>query len=210
MGQISPETKWIKSDLLEKMVSQHEWKAGRAILTEKGIYFTKPDENIIRDMIPLDEVMDVTLRFEKQASTDSISSLNGAGSGNSYIFIVKTEPNGMNLGHVYSFRLPSKEACQSWVVALRSSVQLAQERRKSRPSLLKRTQHSLRRYILSLFHPITQPLYVVAPHLLCPSHRRVYRGTPFQCGVAALILGRSSRLRPACAPASARLPQDDL
>ena len=150
MGKIPTKESILKCEMLEKLSSQREWKPIRSVLSGAGLYFTKPDDDTIRDLIPLSEIVSVSHNIEANTHSDikvgSLSSLLDASGNKSHTIHLQTTEKGINCGRSYSLRMPSEESCSDWEAALRSSIDIAARRARAGVSIGRRAQHALRRY----------------------------------------------------------------
>jgi hypothetical protein len=58
MGKMPKADKVIKKDMLKKLASSYEWKPMQVVLTSVGLYLARPDEDLLRDLIPLYEIIE--------------------------------------------------------------------------------------------------------------------------------------------------------
>ena len=149
MGKIPTKESILKSENLEKLSSQREWKLVRSVLSGSGLYFTKPEDDTIRDLIPLCEIVSVSHTVEANAHADlkvgSVSQLLDAAGTKSHMIHLQTSEQGINCGRSYSLRMPSEESCSDWEGALRSAIDSAARRARAGVSIVRRAQHALRR-----------------------------------------------------------------
>ena len=62
MGKMPKADKILKKGLLSKLTPAYEWKRMDVALTNIGLFFSKPGEDSLRDLIPLYEVVEVKRR----------------------------------------------------------------------------------------------------------------------------------------------------
>jgi hypothetical protein len=152
------------------------------VLTSMGLFFSRPDEDILRDLIPLFEVIDIRKRKDspnqneppadskpaflhrnaslRNVKMSSLMSEPEEPSGGQNIIQIRTADNGYNSGRTYYLRIETSSGCAEWLGALRSASERAIVLKKAGPNAL----HTLRLRL-----------------------RRSYRSTPVQCFVAVLI-----------------------
>ena len=167
MGTMPKPEKFIKHELVAKLTSTYEWKTINMVLTSMGLFFSRPDEDVLRDLIPLFEVLDVRKRSDIPNSTDSseskstflhrngsmrnlkISSLVGvledSNNGNNIIQI-RTIENGYNSGRTYYLRMETAKSCTEWLHALRTASERALVLKKAGPNLIHKLRLRLRRF----------------------------------------------------------------
>ncbi len=149
MGKIPPKDSILKSEMLQKLSSQREWKPVRSVLSGAGLYFTKPDDDTIRDLIPLSEIVSVSHTSEAITQADmkagSVSSLFDSIGSKLHTIHLQTSEKGINCGRNYNLRMPSEESCIDWEAALRSAIDSAAQRARAGVGIGSRTQQALRR-----------------------------------------------------------------
>ena len=59
MGKMPKGDKVVKEGNLKKLAGANEWKPVRAALTAVGLFLSLPNEDLLRDLIPLYEVLEV-------------------------------------------------------------------------------------------------------------------------------------------------------
>jgi hypothetical protein len=181
MGTMPKPEKFLKHEVVGKLTSSYEWKPMNMVLTSMGLFFSRPDEEVLRDLIPLFEVLDVRKRKDipnQSEPTDSkpvflhrnaslrtikMSSLMSEpeeSADGQNIIQIRTVDNGYNSGRTYYLRIETARGCTEWLAALRSASERALVLKKAGPNAL----HTLRLRL-----------------------RRFYRSTPVQCFVAVLI-----------------------
>jgi hypothetical protein len=64
MGKMPKADKILKKDILKKLSTNHGWKPMQVVLTSVGLYLARPDEDLLRDLIPLYEVVEVKRRSD--------------------------------------------------------------------------------------------------------------------------------------------------
>jgi hypothetical protein len=84
MGKMPKADRIIKKGLLWKLSSTHEWKPMDVALTTAGLFLARPDEEQLRDLIPLYEIRDVKKKaddpnlYTNNRRMDSLGSIGGA------------------------------------------------------------------------------------------------------------------------------------
>jgi hypothetical protein len=161
LGKVPQSVNILRTDILERLTSKYEWKPIRAILTAGGIYLTRPDEDIVRDLIPVCEV--VSLRRVNDVMDNcsdeggegmlarsgtirnvQISDLLDGSAKRDCVLQLQTVEDGFNSGRTYYFAAPSDSACRTWEAAIRAAVD-AVLRTRTAPSLVGRLRLQLRR-----------------------------------------------------------------
>ena len=64
MGKMPKADKILKKDILKKFSTSHGWKPMQVVLTSVGLYLARPDEDLLRDLIPLHEIVEVKRRSD--------------------------------------------------------------------------------------------------------------------------------------------------
>jgi hypothetical protein len=166
----------LKADIIEKLTSKYEWKEMRVILTQDGLYFAKPNEEVLRDMIPLMEIVKLRrarlIPGQDQARAD-IASLqpltslrNTSGTDPSEnreepvvcALQILTAAGGYNSGRSYYLNLGTAAARNDWLQAVRAARR--ESARRASPNAARALQRRL---------------------------RVLYRSPPLQAAIAALI-----------------------
>lgn len=160
LGKMPSGQKVLSSALIDRLTSNYEWKPMRAVLTAAGLYLTRTDEDGVRDLIPLFEVVSLK-RLEEMSSAglngteDMLSSSAAMRNVNvaslfdrslpGYVIQLQTIAGGFNSGRTYYFAVRSVEDGQEWESRLRSAVDRAVQNRLAGPGAISRLQHQLRR-----------------------------------------------------------------
>ncbi len=64
MGKLPKADRILKQGILWKLSSTHEWKPMQVALTTAGLFMARPNEEQLRDLIPLYEIRDVKKKIE--------------------------------------------------------------------------------------------------------------------------------------------------
>jgi hypothetical protein len=184
MGKMPKSEKFIKHEVVGKLTSSYEWKPMNMVLTSMGLFFSRPGEDVLRDLIPLFEVLDVKKRADNPKQEEAHDSKSGFlhrnasirtlkmsslvigaevaddTSTSQNIIQIRTVDNGYNSGRTYYLRIDTTSGCTEWLNKLRSASERALVLKKAGPSALHKVRLRLRRF---------------------------YRSTPVQCFVAVLI-----------------------
>ena len=185
MGKMPKAEKVLMKGDLWKLTSSYEWKPVVAALTAVGLFISRPGEDVMRDLVPLYEVVEVKRRDDipgesssksKEGPGSSIERRKAAPTGSLrtmrfsslmeespepiHVIQLRTIENGYNSGRTYYFKADSEEACGDWVARLRSETDRAVMLKQAGPSLFRRVRYRVRRF---------------------------YAGVPFQGLVAVLI-----------------------
>jgi hypothetical protein len=174
LGKVPKDQLVLKTDLVERLTSKYEWKPIRAILTAAGLYMTNPEEDSVRDLIPLCEVMNVLRMPDRdEQEVDNILAQSGAvrnlqfsslldGSAKrQHVLQLQTVEDGFNSGRTYYFATTSEAACRAWGEALRSAAEQAVLRMQAGPGSI-----SLCR--LRLCRSFLPPSLAPSPHAVGP------------------------------------------
>ena len=180
MGKMPKPEKVLKHEIVGKLTSSHEWKPMNMVLTSAGLFFSRPDEDILRDLIPLFEVLDIRKRhdspneeaisnqrlsasdqkpFHQQGSMRgmTMTSLIGEGaSGSQNIIQIRTVESGYNSGRTYFLKIESADACNDWVNQLRIASERALMLKQAGPSVL----HKLRLHIRTAYRSTAAQFFV--------------------------------------------------
>jgi hypothetical protein len=177
MGKMPKGDKVVKEGILKKLGGDNEWKPVHVAITAVGIFLSRPNEDLLRDLIPLYEVLEVKkkLRFDPSSSiTDqssrrpepsascaklNISSLmtrnkfaadDDTTDDDGHIFQIRTIEDGYNSGRVYLLRTESEEGCNAWIQSIRSGVTQAVMLKEAGPGLFRKTQYRVARFYRSV------------------------------------------------------------
>ena len=176
MGKMPKTDRIIIKSKLMKLTQSYEWKATDVALTPAGIFLAKPEEEHLRDLIPLYEVIEVKKRNEmpgrsvlrgdsmkaesdwsqrtSSVSTKKMSSLKLTDDNENaklHIIQIMTVDDGCNSGRTYYFSAPSEELCNEWINYLRREVDRAVILKHAGPSPLKNFRFRLRRFHRGFF-----------------------------------------------------------
>jgi hypothetical protein len=165
LGRLPDPANILKQQVVGKLVSSYEWKPINIALTCSALFFSRPGEEILRDLIPLSEVVDVKRRHDipgedvlratesestvtsKSMRIKRISSLmNKERNETLHIVQIRTVENGFNSGRSYYLKAETEEACTDWILALRAQVDKAVMLKKAGPSFFRRLRYRLRRF----------------------------------------------------------------
>jgi hypothetical protein len=139
LGKVPQSANILRTDMVERLTSKYEWKSVRAILTAGCLYLTQPDEDLVRDLIPLCEVVsfrrikDVKKndadesgddRFDRSGSMRSvqISAFLDGSAKLDCVLQLQTMEDGFNSGRTYYLAAATDAACREWEAALRAAV----------------------------------------------------------------------------------------
>jgi hypothetical protein len=167
LGKVPRDEKILRIDIFERLTSKYEWKATRMILTAGILYMTRPDEDIVRDLIPLSEVVCLK-RMHDSAEDDAeddnvlaqsgvmrnvqLTSLLDGSAQRAHTFQLQTIEDGFNSGRTYYFAAQSEEVCAVWEAAIHTTAGRAARRKQAGPNILARLRLHLRRH-----HPAPTP-----------------------------------------------------
>jgi hypothetical protein len=167
-SKMPPESDVIKKGLFLKYGGNDDWKPMEVVITAVGLYLAKPCEDLLREMIPLDEVLDVKKRNDVPESAapetagmqdltakQSLSSLSKdflteSEKRSLYIIQIRTAELGYNSGRTYFFSLESEEDCDTWIRQIRSSAERALLLKRAGPGKLRQAKFRLRQVYRSV------------------------------------------------------------
>jgi hypothetical protein len=177
MGKMPKTDKVLKIGIMGKLTSGYEWRDMTLALTSVGLFFARPGTDVLRDLIPLYDVVDVKKRNDfpgdggaaKLGAQLDGPSARGASatafkmtslvsdvepqtkSSSLHIIQIRTTENGYNSGRTYYLRADSEAACNDWLSQLRSAVGQAILIREAGPSLFRRAKHRAHLFYHSFF-----------------------------------------------------------
>ena len=149
-----------KDENLSRLTWKYEWKPMRVALTEDAIYLARQGEDILRDRIPLLEVVQVkrsncvqgdepqknyariTRKSQRQthpavkfgSSLKSVASdIQNKNRDELHIIQIHTVQGGYNCGKVYHLNATSEQQREEWATALESTVAVALRRAAPHP-----------------------------------------------------------------------------
>ena len=64
MGKMPKADRILKKDILKKLTSSYEWKDMHVALTNAGLFMARPNEELLKDLIPLYEIAEVRKRHD--------------------------------------------------------------------------------------------------------------------------------------------------
>lgn len=178
MGKMPKGDKILKKGDLWKLTSSYEWKPFHAALTTMGLFISRPDEDILRDLIPLYEVAEVKKRNDIPGeSSNSTAHENGASDNAKttsasvrsirlsslmvdvdstapvHVVQIRTIENGYNSGRTYYFKAESDEECTEWVNRLRAESDHAVMLKQAGPAHSQQSSESYL-YMLAVCAPL--------------------------------------------------------
>ena len=141
-------------------------------LTSGGLFLARPEEELLRDWIPLHEILEVkksnensdikpVRNLDKEASVagnrQQASMLNikfnllvddesQADQSTMNVIQIRTVENGYNSGRTYYLSTDSVESCQAWINSVRSAVDRAILLKLAGPGFLKKAQYRLGKF----------------------------------------------------------------
>ena len=152
-----------------RLTSKYEWKPMRIVLTEYNLYLSRPEEEVLRDMVPLDEMTKIRKVLHSDGAPtipqNSESSINRSASitpvsarhyrgvsfhalfearqgDDLHVFQIQTVDGGYNSGRTIHLRTTSDAACEEWVALLRTAA--ARAARRGSPGLCAGLQRRVR------------------------------------------------------------------
>ncbi len=168
MGKMPKQEKVMKDGVVGKLTSSYEWKPMHMVLTSVGLFFSRPGEDVLRDLIPLFEVLDIRKRHDsptEDSANDQKGFIQGQGSMRGMkmaslmsegsqdtstpqnIIQIRTVDTGYNSGRTYYLRIETADACNDWVNQLRTAAERALMLKQAGPSFL----HKIRLHVRHLY-----------------------------------------------------------
>jgi hypothetical protein len=151
----------VMDDVLGKLTSQYTWKPMRLILTASDLLFCRPSEDILRDSVPLHEILDIKKRSDMPGKNTGAEIPNDSSNilarnsfatffeeeaaGQLHIVQIRTVEDGQNSGRTYYLNCETAEACSAWTRALQAGADEAELAHHAGPSLLIRARRHVRR-----------------------------------------------------------------
>jgi hypothetical protein len=143
MGTMPKADRILKSGLLWKLTSKFEWKPLQVALTTAGLFMAREDEETLRDMIPLYEIVEVARRRDipGDAARKLHANLNGdrepsssleEGGADRFLVQLRTVADGYNSGRTYYLDARSEAACADWFQLLRATADRARLLKQAR------------------------------------------------------------------------------
>jgi hypothetical protein len=171
MGKMPKGDKVVKEGNLKKYAGDNEWKPVHVAITAVGIFLSRPNEDLLRDLIPLYEVLEVNKKIRLD-STPSIANQSSrrpepssscaklnisslmtrnefAADNDAHVLQIRTIEDGYNSGRVYLLRTESEEGCNAWIQSIRSGVTQAVMLKEAGPGLFRKTQFRVARFYRS-------------------------------------------------------------
>ena len=171
MGKMPKADKVLKKGDLWKLTSSYDWKPVTAALTASGLFLSRTGEDLLKDLIPLYEVVEVKKRTDipgessentnqgkevglssearKSASAARrmrMSSLMEDSDEPIHVIQLRTIENGYNSGRTYYFKADTEEACNEWISRLRAVSDNAVMLKLAGPSTFRRTRYRIRKF----------------------------------------------------------------
>ena len=170
MGKMPKSDKVLKKGEMLKLTSSYDWKPVTVALTTVGLFLSRVGEDVLRDLIPLYEVIEVKKRSDmpgeiadhqkhetgkpkeaksKQAHVSShshrISFVEGSQDTvkSLHIIQIRTIEGGYNSGRTYYFNAESDEVCSDWIGWLRSESDRATILKLAGPNIFRRMRYRL-------------------------------------------------------------------
>jgi hypothetical protein len=179
MGKMPKIDRILKKDILWKLSSTHEWKPMQVAMTTAGLFMARPDEEHLRDLIPLYEIRDVRKKNEELTQhrreqiagtsdmnksarigglrnmkmTALIDSSTGveAEEHSHFVIQIRTIEEGYNSGRTYFFDARSEDLCNEWFQLLRREADQALVLMQAGPSHFQKLRFRLRRFYRSVY-----------------------------------------------------------
>jgi hypothetical protein len=145
-GKIPKGDEVLMKGIVQKYSSSSDWKTTEVCLTAEALCMSRPGEELIRDLIPIDQILDVkkTSKYHEfesnQASMNHLRKVNSMRTlrisslvdeetinNEKHVIQIRTEEDGYNSGRTFFLRTPTDAECQTWIQAIRSAVQSAKK-----------------------------------------------------------------------------------
>ena len=139
-------------DILEKVTPNHSWKAMRVVLTTIDIRIARPDENGVRDCIPLTEILEIRTSNSLPVAGDITFTPGKVQGGNEndpqedkiYLIQIETVPDGFNSGRTYYFKAQTLERAKEWISMVKTAIDNEAKSLRANMSMARRAQRRLR------------------------------------------------------------------
>ena len=166
MGKMPKADKIIKKGDLWKLTSSYDWKPMTAALTAVGLFLSRPGEELLKDLIPLYEVVEVKKRTDipgessnnqeetgfsneprnsANARSMRLSSLINDSDEPIHMIQLRTIENGYNSGRTYYFKADTEEECNEWISHLETVSDNAVMLKQAGPSTFRRIRYRIRK-----------------------------------------------------------------
>ena len=142
LGKLPNPDKILKQGIVGKLVSTYEWKPMNLTLTSTALYLSRPGEDVLRDLIPLFEIVGVKKRHEipgdgksiKMEESENLTSHNSSSrrmvpmsaliseDKALHMIQIRTKDEGYNSGRTYYLQTESESDCSEWSLKLRTEV----------------------------------------------------------------------------------------
>ena len=150
LGKLPNPDKILKQGIVGKLVSTYEWKPMNLTLTSTALYLSRPGEDVLRDLIPLFEIVGVKKRHEipgdgksiKMEESENLTSHNSSSrrmvpmsaliseDKALHMIQIRTKDEGYNSGRTYYLQTESESDCSEWSLTLRTAVRRARRARE--------------------------------------------------------------------------------
>ena len=160
------------SPISEYILIFRSWQSRRFIYTKEAVYFSAIDEEVVIDVIPIVEIVEVNKVSDGEENTNSSSELQiekktmskpqmANVTVNQYRLQIVTDPDGYNSGRKYVLRASSDEACEQLIKDL-TALSKIEKKKAERRSKFQRTQAKTKRFFLSNgFHVFMSTMILV-------------------------------------------------
>ena len=143
LGKLPNPDKILKQGIVGKLVSTYEWKPMNLTLTSTALYLSRPGEDVLRDLIPLFEIVGVKKRHEipgegnHHLKAEESEIMTGHTSTNCrivpmsalisedkalHMIQIRTKDEGYNSGRTYYLQTESESDCSEWSLKLLTEV----------------------------------------------------------------------------------------
>ena len=199
MGKMPKHDRIIKRSTLMKLTQSLEWKPMDVAITSAGVFLAKPNQEYLRDLIPLCEIIDVRKKREvstltggnlradslrlssendPQKPVKKISSLvDSTVDSKLYLIQIRTSLDGCNSGRTYYFDALNEELCDEWLRLLKSEVDRAVLSRQAGPSSFKKFRFRLHRVYSGFIAQSAVALLILASFFVSIVQNEYYAGS---------------------------------
>jgi hypothetical protein len=154
MGKMPKADRVLKQGTLWKLTSKYSWKPMQAVLTTSGLFLARPGEDILRDLIPLYEVVDIRKRRDlpgeegrkKNSIDDRLERKIICDNSDLHILQIRTMEDGYNSGRTYYLNTRFEDACNEWLGVLRIETDKAILMKQAGPKVLTRVRYYIRKW----------------------------------------------------------------
>jgi hypothetical protein len=184
-GKVPKGDEVLMKGIMQKYSSSYLLKTTEVYLTAEALCMSRPGEELIRDLIPIDQILDVkkTSKYhEFEGNQASMNHLRRVGSmrtlrisslvdedtmdNEKHVIQIRTEEGGYNSGRTFFLRTPTDAECQTWIQAIRSAVQSAKKMKRGGAATLSNVQFMMWKAYNSVYSQSLAALLIFASFLV--------------------------------------------